>query len=85
MHDAYGLLGWHRAQQLGWNDLKVGVSEAALDLVIQCMRVREIAGFCNDVPFSGAHHLPDITSGMLMVGNEQVVANSAGLVLLQAP
>lgn len=56
-----------------------------MDLVIQCMRVREIAGFCNDVPFSGAHHLPDITSGMLMVGNEQVVANSAGLVLLQAP
>lgn len=42
--------------------MKASVSEAALDLVIRCMRVREIAEFCNDGPCSGAYHLRDITS-----------------------
>ena len=60
------------------------MSEAVLDLVIRCMRVRETAGFCNDGPCSGACYLRDITSGMLIVGSERMVVHSAGLVLIQA-
>ena len=72
-------------QPLDWNGLKVGVSEAALDVVVQAMRICGIAGYRNDGPYSVARHLRDIMSGVLMVGNERVVANSAGLVLMQAP
>jgi len=61
------------------------VSEAALDVVVQAMRICGIAGYRNDGPYSVARHLRDIMSGVLMVGNERVVANSAGLVLMQAP
>lgn len=70
---------------LDWNGLKVGVSEAALDVVTQSMRICGIAGFRNDGPYSVARHLRDIMSGVLMIGNERVIANSGGLALMQAP
>ena len=70
---------------LDWNGLKVGVSEVALDVVMQSMRICGIQGFRNDGPYSVARHLRDIMSGVLMVGNERVVANSGGLALMQPP
>ena len=70
---------------LDWNGLKVGVSEVALDVVTQAMRICGIAGFRNDGPYSVARHLRDIMSGVLMIGNERVVANSGNLALMQPP
>ena len=70
---------------LEWNGLKVGVSEAALDVVTQAMRICGIAGFRNDSPYSIARHLRDIMSSVVMVGNERILANSGALVLMQAP
>ncbi len=75
----------HVITPLDWNGLKVGVSEAALDVVTQSMRICGISGFRNDGPYSVARHLRDIMSGVLMIGNERVIANSGGLALMQAP
>lgn len=70
---------------LEWNGLKVGVSESALEVVMQAMRICGIAGFRNDSPYSIARHLRDIMSSVVMVGNERILANSGALVLMQAP
>lgn len=53
-------------------------------MVVQGLRIREIARFGSYSPHSGAHHLREIMSGMLVIGSERVIANSAGLVMSNA-
>jgi acyl-CoA dehydrogenase len=43
--------------------------------------VTGIAGYRNDGPFSVGRHLRDVLSAPLMVANDRILANTAGLVV----
>ena len=73
-----GTMGW----ALRFNNLKVGASEAAPQLVHKALQIIGIMGYKNDSPFSVARHYRDSLSAALMVGNERILAKSASMLLV---
>jgi acyl-CoA dehydrogenase len=63
------------------NNLKVVASTMAVDVVREALTVTGIAGYRNDGPFSVGRHLRDALSAPLMVANDRILANTAGLVV----
>lgn len=63
------------------NNLKVMASNMAVDVVREALLVTGIAGYRNDGPFSVGRHLRDVLSAPLMVANDRILANTAGLVV----
>jgi len=63
------------------NNLKVVASTMAVDVVREALMVAGIAGYRNDGPFSVGRHLRDVLSAPLMVANDRILANTAGLVV----
>ncbi|MDB5501641.1 MAG: acyl-CoA dehydrogenase [Tardiphaga sp.] len=63
------------------NNLKVMASNMAVDVVREALMVTGIAGYRNDGPFSVGRHLRDVLSAPLMVANDRILANTAGLVI----
>lgn len=63
------------------NNLKVLASNMAVDIVREAMLVTGIAGYRNDGPFSVSRHLRDVLSAPLMIANDRILANTAGLVV----
>lgn len=63
------------------NNLKIMASTMAVDIVREALMVTGIAGYRNDGPFSVARHLRDVLSAPLMVANDRILANTAGLVV----
>lgn len=63
------------------NNLKVMASTMAVDVVREALMVTGIAGYRNDGPFSVGRHLRDVLSAPLMVANDRILANTAGLVV----
>jgi acyl-CoA dehydrogenase len=63
------------------NNLKVMASTMAVDVVQEALMVTGIAGYRNDGPFSVGRHLRDVLSAPLMVANDRILANTAGLVV----
>ncbi|MDB5617309.1 acyl-CoA dehydrogenase family protein [Tardiphaga sp.] len=63
------------------NNLKVMASNMAVDIVREALMVTGIAGYRNDGPFSVGRHLRDVLSAPLMVANDRILANTAGLVV----
>lgn len=63
------------------NNLKVMASTMAVDIVREALMVTGIAGYRNDGPFSVGRHLRDVLSAPLMVANDRILANTAGLVV----
>lgn len=63
------------------NNLKVVASTMAVDVVREALMVTGIAGYRNDGPFSVGRHLRDVLSAPLMVANDRILANTAGLVV----
>ncbi len=63
------------------NNLKVMASNMAVDVVREALMVTGIAGYRNDGPFSIGRHLRDVLSAPLMVANDRILANTAGLVV----
>lgn len=63
------------------NNLKVMASTMAVDVVREALMVTGIAGYRNDGPFSIGRHLRDVLSAPLMVANDRILANTAGLVV----
>lgn len=63
------------------NNLKVTASTMAVDIVREALMVTGIAGYRNDGPFSVGRHLRDVLSAPLMVANDRILANTAGLVV----
>jgi acyl-CoA dehydrogenase len=63
------------------NNLKVMASTMAVDVVLEALMVTGIAGYRNDSPFSVGRHLRDVLSAPLMVANDRILANTAGLVV----
>lgn len=63
------------------NNLKVMASTMAVDIVREALTVIGIAGYRNDGPFSVGRHLRDVLSAPLMVANDRILSNTAGLVV----
>ncbi len=71
---------------IGWalklNNLKVDVSESAVQIVHQALQIIGIPGYKNDSPVSVGRHYRDVLSAPLMISNERIVAKSASLLLV---
>lgn len=64
------------------NALKVNSSNAAVRAVEGAMLVCGLAGYRNDGPYSLGRLLRDAHSAALMINNDRILANSAGLLLV---
>ena len=67
---------------LRFNNLKLAASEQAVDVCRGALDVCGIVGFKNDTPFSVGRHLRDTMSAPLMITNERIHNNNAGLLLI---
>jgi acyl-CoA dehydrogenase len=67
---------------LRFNNLKLAASEQAVDVCRGALDVCGIVGFKNDTPFSVGRHLRDAMSAPLMITNERIHNNNAGLLLI---
>ena len=65
------------------NNLKVTVSDMAVDIVRRALSIVGLAGYKNDTPFSLGRPLRDVLSAPLMIGNDRILANTAKLLLVQ--
>lgn len=70
------------AYALAANALKIGASERVTELVTKAMRIVGIAGFAATGPLSVARHLRDAHGAAVMVSNDRLLQNDAGLALM---
>jgi acyl-CoA dehydrogenase len=64
------------------NNLKVGSSEAAPQIVHEALQIAGVVGYKNDSKFSVGRHYRDSLSGALMVSNERINSKSASMLLV---
>lgn len=74
------LLGMSWALKL--NNLKMGVSDAVVQIVHQALQITGILGYKNDSPVSVGRHYRDVLSASLMISNERIAAKSASMLLV---
>lgn len=71
---------------MGWalkmNNLKVGSSEMAPQIVHKALQIVGILGYKNDSPFALSRHYRDALSGALMISNDRVLGKSASMLLI---
>ncbi|TCK62902.1 acyl-CoA dehydrogenase family protein [Curtobacterium sp. PhB136] len=70
------------AHALAANALKIGASERVTDLVTKAMRIVGIAGYAATGPMSIARHLRDAHGAAVMVSNDRLLQNDAGLAIM---
>ena len=71
------------AARVSINALKVTLSELAVSIVLDCLKVCGSEGYRNDGPFSLTRQLRDVLSAPLMVNNDRVAASNSHLALIQ--
>lgn len=64
------------------NNVKVGTSQIAIEIINKAMIVCGIAGFKNDSPFSVARQYRDITSAQIMINNDRIYGNTSKMLLV---
>lgn len=71
---------------IGWalkmNNLKIGASEAAPQIVHRALQIVGILGYKNDSPLSLGRHYRDVLSASLMISNERIASKSAALLMV---
>jgi acyl-CoA dehydrogenase len=81
-----GAAGLQSLLGMGWalklNNLKVGVSEAVVQIVHQALQITGIMGYKNDSPVSVGRHYRDVLSAALMISNERIASKSASMLLV---
>lgn len=70
------------ASALAANALKIGASERVTDIVTAALRIVGIAGYAATGPMSISRHLRDAHGAAVMVSNDRLLANDAGLALM---
>ena len=63
------------------NNLKILSSQKVVSIVGQAMLICGLEGYRSDSPFSIGRLLRDAHSAVVMVNNDRIVANNAGLAL----
>jgi acyl-CoA dehydrogenase len=73
-------------QKIGWalkmNNLKIGASDLAPQVVHRALQIVGILGYKNDSPYSLNRHYRDVLSASLMISNDRVASKSASLLLV---
>jgi acyl-CoA dehydrogenase len=71
---------------LGWalkmNNLKIGASETAPQIVHKALQIIGILAFKNDSPFSLGRHYRDVLSASLMISNDRIAGKSAAMLMV---
>jgi acyl-CoA dehydrogenase len=87
--DALGARGPEGMQELlsiGWalklNNLKIGASRAAPQIVHAALQITGILGYKNDSPFSLGRHYRDVLSASLMISNDRIASKNASMLLI---
>lgn len=63
------------------NNLKVGSSQMAVQVINHAMLICGLSGYRNDTAFSLGRHLRDAHSAALMVNNDRILANTGALLM----
>jgi acyl-CoA dehydrogenase len=78
--------GREQLLSVGWalkmNNLKIGASEAAPQIVHKALQITGVMGYKNDSNFSLGRHYRDSLSGALMISNERITSKSASMLLV---
>lgn len=87
LSEEFDSLGERQAlQSIGWalkmNNLKVGASDTAPQIVHRALQIIGILAFKNDSPFSLGRHYRDTLSGSLMISNDRIAAKSAAMLMV---
>jgi len=64
------------------NNVKIGASRLALDIINHAMQVCGIMGYKNGTPFSLGRHFRDAMSAQLMISNDRIFGNTSNLLLI---
>lgn len=71
---------------IGWalklNNLKIGASQTAPQIVHEALQITGILGYKNDSPFSLGRQYRDVLSASLMISNDRIVAKNASMLLI---
>ena len=67
---------------LRMNNLKISVSQLAVDIVGRALGVCGISGYRNDSKFSLGRHLRDAHGAALMVANDRIYGANASILLV---
>lgn len=63
------------------NNVKTGSAQMATQVINHALLVCGLSGYRNDGPYSVARHLRDAHSAAVMINNDRILANSAGMLL----
>ena len=78
--------GMERLLTIGWalkmNNLKVGNSETAPEIVHQALQIVGISGYKNDSPYSLGRNYRDSLSAALMISNDRIFNKTASMLLV---
>ena len=78
--------GMQQLLSIGWalkmNNLKIGASEAAPQIVHKALQIAGIVAYKNDTKFSLGRHYRDVLSASLMISNERIAAKNAAMLLV---
>jgi acyl-CoA dehydrogenase len=64
------------------NNIKVGASRLAGEVINHAMLVCGILGYKNDTPFSIGRHMRDVLSAPIMISNDRIFGNMSNLLLV---
>jgi acyl-CoA dehydrogenase len=83
---ARGAGGMKELLTIGWalklNNLKIGASRTAPEIVHEALQITGILGYKNDSPFSLGRHYRDVLSASLMISNDRIAAKNASMLLI---
>lgn len=83
---AKGPDGLQELLSIGWalkfNNLKMGASTIAPQIVHQALQIVGLLGYKNDSPFSVGRHYRDTLSASIMISNERIASKSASMLLV---
>jgi acyl-CoA dehydrogenase len=66
---------------IAMNNVKLGASRLAIEIINHAMLVCGIMGYKNDTPFSLGRHFRDAMSAQLMISNDRIFGNTSNLLL----
>lgn len=64
------------------NNVKIGASRMAVDVINQALMITGINGYRNNSPYSVGRHLRDALSAPIMISNDRIFGNVSNLLLM---
>ncbi|MFO1114701.1 MAG: acyl-CoA dehydrogenase family protein [Beijerinckiaceae bacterium] len=64
------------------NNVKIGASRMAIDVINQALMITGINGYRNNTPYSVGRHLRDALSAPIMISNDRIFGNVSNLLLM---